>query len=46
VDDATAPASAPDALAIVVELAGGARVRIGAAAPAALVTATLRALRR
>jgi len=46
VDDATPPASAPEAAAIVVELAGGARVRIGAAAPAALVTATLRALRR
>jgi transposase len=46
VDDAAPLASAPDAAAIVVEFATGARVRIGAAAPAALVTATLRALRR
>jgi transposase len=46
VDDAAPLASAPDAAAIVVEFAAGARVRIGAAAPAALVTATLRALRR
>lgn len=46
VDDATPLALAPDAAAIVVEFAGGARVRIGAAAPVALVTATLRALRR
>ena len=38
--------AAPDAAAIVVELAGGARVTIGAAAPVTLVTATLRALRR
>ena len=36
--DATAPA-------IVVELAGGARVSIGASAPAGLVATTLRALR-
>ena len=46
VDDATPLISTPDAAAIVVEFAAGARVRIGAAAPVALVTATLRALRR
>ena len=35
----------PDAAVITVELAGGTRVRIGAQAPALLVTATLRVLR-
>lgn len=40
------PVSAtPETTAITVELASGARVRIGVTAPAALVTATLRALR-
>lgn len=46
VDDPAPLCSASDAAAIVVEFAAGARVRIGAAAPVALVTATLRALRR
>jgi transposase len=35
----------PETAAIIVELANGARLRIGAQASAALVTATLRALR-
>ena len=39
---ATAPV---DTTAIIVELANGARLRIGSHAPAALVTASLRALR-
>ncbi len=40
------PASAaPEAVAITVEFGGGARVRISATAPVALVTTTLRALR-
>ena len=40
------PASVtPEAVAITVKFAGGARVRISATAPAALVTTTLRALR-
>src|SRR5260221_1907039 len=40
------PASAaPEAVAITVEFSSGARVRISATAPAALVTTTLRALR-
>ena len=43
VDDPAPLCSASDAAAIVVEFAAGARVRIGAAA---LLTATLRALRR
>ena len=42
--DALEPAARSEP-AIVIELAGGARVTIGASAPAALVTATLRALR-
>jgi transposase len=41
----TAAATREDGAAIVVELAGGVRVEIGASAPAALVTATLKALR-
>jgi transposase len=45
-DDAKPLTLTPDAAAIVVELAAGVRVRIGATAPVALVTATLRALRR
>ena len=40
-----ATATPPDSTAIVVELSNGARLRIGSHAPAALVTATLRALR-
>ena len=43
-DDAKPLTLTPDAPAIMVEL-GGARVSIGATAPVALVTATLRALR-
>jgi hypothetical protein len=39
---ATAP---PDTTAIIVELANGARLKIGSHASTALVTATLRALR-
>ena len=42
--DALEPAARSEP-AIVIKLAGGARVTIGASAPAALVTATLRALR-
>jgi hypothetical protein len=47
VDDPTieAPGAMTGSTAIVVELAGGARVRIGASASAGLVTAALRALR-
>jgi transposase len=45
VDDPTSLGSVAAAAAIVVEFAAGARVRIGAQAPVALVTATLRALR-
>ena len=45
-EPAQLPATAPsDGATIVVELPGGIRVKIGAAAGAALVTATLRALR-
>jgi transposase len=40
-----APGAGTGSTAIVVELAGGARVSIGASASAALVTAALRALR-
>jgi transposase len=40
-----APGAGAGSTAIVVELAGGARVSIGASASAALVTAALRALR-
>jgi transposase len=45
IDDMGAAAAPTADAAIIVELAGGARVRIGATAPAGLVTATLRALR-
>ncbi|HEY1926834.1 MAG TPA: transposase [Caulobacteraceae bacterium] len=47
VDDPPVEATGPGtgSVAIVVELTGGARVSIGASAPAALVTAALRALR-
>jgi hypothetical protein len=38
-------AARPEAPAILVELPGGVRVRVMASAPAALVTAALRALR-
>ncbi|NJL07090.1 MAG: transposase [Methylacidiphilales bacterium] len=41
----TAAATRDDSAAIVVELAGGVRVEIDACAPAALVMATLKALR-
>jgi hypothetical protein len=44
VDAARLAASGQEETAITVELAGGARVQIGVTAPAALVTATLRAL--
>jgi transposase len=44
-DDGLAARSPEAAPAIVVELAGGGRVRIASSAPAALVSATLRALR-
>ena len=42
---ALATAAPPDTPAIIVELANGARLRIGSHASAALVTASLRALR-
>ena len=42
---APATAAPPDTPAIIVELANGARLRIGSHASAALVTASLRALR-
>jgi transposase len=45
VDQPLGVSPAREETAITVELAGGARVRIGVRAPAALVTATLRALR-
>src|SRR5947209_2141909 len=44
-EDVPAPRSPEAEPAIVVELAGGGRVRIASSAPAVLVSATLRALR-
>jgi transposase len=45
VDEPSSMSPAREATAITIELAGGSRVRIGVTAPAALVTATLWALR-
>jgi transposase len=45
VEDQRGDGAAECASVIIVDLAGGARVSIGASAPAALVTAALRALR-